>query len=186
MDAEAQGTRLPRLRVLGHAHSQKRYGPLGRVPVVWTTRRCTVRPHCPQQDRRRCSAHTTFLVRHTVLFPRVSRALELKIVLGVNEHHPQRPGGWREPPGQVINMSLVERVCWRGGRPSSLAHSQATPAPTQETPSHPPSPAVRALGPVTPTGTRTTNWLLKMNAFNCLIIWSKCFQSDIISPKWSI
>ena len=112
MGAEAPRTRLPHLRVLGcrhpqkrhgpvcpisrvlsHAHSQKRYGPLGRVPVVWTARRCTVRPHCPRQDRRRCSAHTTFLVWPTVLFPRVSRAPELKIVLGVNEHHPQRPGG---------------------------------------------------------------------------------------------
>ena len=70
--------------------------PLGPVPVVWTVHRCTIRPHCPQQYRRRRSAHTTFLVWPTVPFLRVSRALELKIVLGVNEHHPSKDFGVEE------------------------------------------------------------------------------------------
>lgn len=80
-------------RVLDRAHPQEHRGPLGPVSVVWTVHRCTIRPHCPQQYRRRRSAHTTFLVQPTVPFPRVSRALELKIVLGVNEHQPPKTSG---------------------------------------------------------------------------------------------
>ena len=171
--------------VVWTAHPQEHRGPLGPVPVVWTAHRCTVRPHWSQQYRHGRSAHSTFLVRPTVPFPRVSRALELKIVLGVNEHHPAKTWGLK----RASRPSYYCKPGGVGGREGSVRQALLTLTP----PPHKKARVtlrVQQSGPwglwhiTIRQGTRTTNWILNMKAFNSLIIWSTCFQSDTVSPKW--
>lgn len=147
----------------------------------------------PKQYRLRSLAHTAFLLRPSVQFLDILRTLELYTALLVNENHSPKIWGWMKASKPSINVSLEVKMEEWGGNiyqapptPMTPPHIH-TPPPLQETPCHPQSPGVRALGPVVlmiRPGTRITNWILKSKAFNSLS--SPHVFRVIISHKWFV